>query len=297
MNGTRSSRSRWFLPGESSVAGSVMTRTVERREVFVQPALAVDPSTAAFVLVVLLVAGTVTGVAGFGFALVGTMALATVVDPSTAVVLMIVPILATNVSLLGELDAADVRSCGRRFGPYVLATLLGTVAGMAALESIPADPLTVVLGLVTLAYVGTAQRAMSVPGLAGLQARCFVERTGVMVGLGAVSGLVFGATNVGVQVVAYVRSRGLDPGLFVGVLALVFVGVNAVRVGLGAVLGLYPSVGVFALSVGLAVPAIAGVLVGRRVRPRIGERSRRRGVLGLLAIVGVRLVLGGFGIV
>ena len=274
-----------------------MTRTVERREVFVQPALAVDPSTAAFVLAVLLVAGAVTGVAGFGFALVGTMALATVVDPSTAVVLMIVPILATNVSLLGELDAADVRSCGRRFGPYVLATLLGTVAGMAALESIPADPLTVVLGLVTLAYVGTAQRAMSVPGLAGLQARCFVERPVVMVGLGAVSGLVFGATNVGVQVVAYVRSRGLDPGLFVGVLALVFVGVNAVRVGLGAVLGLYPSVGVFALSVGLAVPAIAGVLVGRRVRPRIGERSRRLGVLGLLTVVGVRLVLGGFGIV
>jgi len=261
--------------------------------VFVQSAPAVDPPTAGFVLAVLLVAGAVSGVAGFGFALVGTMALATVVDPSTAVVLMIVPILATNVSLLGELDAADVRSCGRRFGPYVLAT----VAGMAALESIPADPLTVALGVATLAYVGTAQRTMSVPGLAGLQARCFVERPVVMVGLGAVSGLVFGATNVGVQVVAYVRSRGLDPGLFVGVLALVFVGVNAVRVGVGAVLGLYPSVGVFALSVGLAVPAIAGVLVGRRVRPRIGERSRRLGVLGLLAVVGVRLVLGGLGIV
>ncbi|MDG5758463.1 hypothetical protein QA600_03820 [Natronococcus sp. A-GB1] len=119
----------------------------------------------------------------------------------------------------------------------------------------------------------------------------------MMVALGGVSGLVFGATNVGVQVVAYVRSRDLDPGLFVGVLALVFLGINAVRVGAASAFGLYPSIGVALLSVALAVPALGGVFLGRRVRPRIGDRSRRLGVLGLLAIVGARLLLDGIGIV
>ncbi|MFU8867996.1 sulfite exporter TauE/SafE family protein [Natronococcus sp.] len=257
---------------------------------------ATDPATTVFVLLALLLAGAVTGIAGFGFALVGTAILATIVDPSVAVVLMIVPILATNVSLLGELEPRDVRTCGRRFFPYVVATLVGTIIGMAALESIPTEPLLVALGVVTLSYVGVTQRTIPVPGLGAVKHHCFVERTGMMVALGGVSGLVFGATNVGVQIVAYVRSRDLDPGLFVGVLALVFLGINAVRVGAAAAFGLYPSVGVALVSVALAVPALGGVFLGRRVRPRIEDRSRRLGVLGLLVIVGVQLLLNGLGI-
>lgn len=278
--------------------GYVPSKRTRRTSVFSQHAVigAVDPTTAAFVLLTLLLAGVVTGIAGFGFALVGTMALATVVDPSVAVVLMIVPILATNVSLLGELEADAIRSCSRRFWPYVVATLVGTLVGMAALESIPADPLTITLGFVTLAYVGATQRAIPIPGRAALEDRCFVERPGMMVGLGTVSGVVFGATNVGVQVVAYVRSRDLEAGLFVGVLALVFVGINAVRVGAAVIFGLYPSLTVGVLSVALAILALAGVLAGRRVRPYLSKRTQRWGVLALLTLIGGRLLLGGFGI-
>ena len=278
--------------------GYVPSKRTRRTSVFSQHAVigAVDPTTAAFVLLTLLLAGVVTGIAGFGFALVETMALATVVDPSVAVVLMIVPILATNVSLLGELEADAIRSCSRRFWPYVVATLVGTLVGMAALESIPADPLTITLGFVTLAYVGTTQRAIPIPRRAALEDRCFVERPGMMVGLGTVSGVVFGATNVGVQVVAYVRSRDLEAGLFVGVLALVFVGINAVRVGAAVIFGLYPSLTVGVLSVALAIPALAGVLAGRRVRPYLSKRTQRWGVLALLTLIGGRLLLGGFGI-
>ncbi len=178
----------------------------------------------------------------------------------------------------------------------MLATLVGTLVGMAALESIPADPLTIAFGFVTLAYVGATQRAIPIPGRAALEDRCFVERPGMMVGLGAVSGIVFGATNVGVQVVAYVRSRDLEAGLFVGVLALVFVGINVVRVGAAVAFGLYPSLAIGVLSVALAIPALAGVRAARRVRPQLSERIRQRGVLVLLALIGGRLVLGGFGI-
>jgi len=76
----------------------------------------------------------------------------------------------------------------------------------------------------------------------------------------------------------------------------VFVGINAIRVGAAGVLGLYPTLAVFGLSVLTVIPAVAGVAVGSRLRSRVGTRLRRWFVLGLLTVIGVRLLLGGLGI-
>lgn len=47
------------------------------------------------------------------------------------------------------------------------------------------------------------------------------------------------------------------------------------------------------MSVAAAVPAVVGVAVGSRLRGRVTPRVRRGVVLGLLAVIGVRLVLDG----
>jgi uncharacterized membrane protein YfcA len=258
--------------------------------------LALTPALAALLVVVVFVAGTINGVAGFGFALVGTMVLATVVDPATAVVFMIVPILSANITLVRELSAGDLRSCGRRFAPLVGSALVGTVLGMVVLDTLPAGPLRVGLGAVTLAFVATAQDIVSLPGIEGTKDRCFVESPAAMAGVGGVSGLLFGGTNVGVQLIAYLRSCDLSHGLFVGVVAMVFLGLNAVRVGVAGALGMYPGLTLAGVSVAAAIPAVAGVTFGQRIRGRVGEGTRRAVVLGLLAVIGVRLVLGGLGI-
>ena len=65
--------------------------------------LELAPELLAGITAVVLVAGAVNGLAGFGFALVGTMALATAIDPATAVVFMIAPIL----DVLGHPDGRD----------------------------------------------------------------------------------------------------------------------------------------------------------------------------------------------
>ena len=257
------------------------------------------PLTPAFLGVlaaVVFVAGTVNGVAGFGFAVVGTMALASVLDPATAVVAMIVPLLAVNLSLLSELSAADIRNCGRRFAPLVVGATVGTVAGMALLDVLPDAPLRVLLGVVSLLFVASAQRIVPLPALDRATDRCFVETPSGMAGVGVVSGVLFGATNVGVQLVAYVRSCNLSHGLFVGVIALVFVGVNGLRIGAAAALGLYPDWTAVAVSVGTVAPALVGVALGKRLRVRVSERLRRGAVLGLLTVIGIRLVVGGLGI-
>ncbi|MFC7058743.1 TSUP family transporter [Halovenus salina] len=155
--------------------------------------------------VLFLVAGAVNGLAGFGFALVGTMTLATVVVPATAVVFMIVPILGVNISLVGELSAGEIRSCGRRFAPLLVSTLLGTVAGMAAIDALPESPLRLLLGIVSLGFVVSAQPLVSVPGLDRAREGCFVETTPAMVGVGGLSGLVFGGRT---SACSWLRSFG-----------------------------------------------------------------------------------------
>jgi uncharacterized membrane protein YfcA len=246
--------------------------------------------------VILTLGGLVAGVAGFGFALVATGLLASLVDPTTAVVVLIVPLLAANASLVGELDGDGLRSCVRRFWPYVVGAALGTVVGMALLSQIPRQPVTLALGLLTLTYVGLSQRAVTVPGLAAVADRCFVEGAAAKSVLGFVSGVVFGATNVGVQVVAYLRSLDLDRSTFVGVVAMVFLGVSALRVIVAGVLGLYPDLALFGYSLAAVVPALVGVAAGRRLRSRIPPRTQRLGVFLLLTVVGVRLTLAGAGV-
>jgi uncharacterized membrane protein YfcA len=258
--------------------------------------MALAPTVAVGLLAVVLVAGAINGVAGFGFALVGTTVLATALDPAVAVVVMILPILAVNVSLVRDLSRAELRTCARRFKVLVAGAAVGTVLGMLVLDWLPARPLKAGLGVLTLSFVATSQEAVALPGREAVEDRCFVESAPAMAAVGAVSGLLFGGTNVGVQLIAYLRSCDLSHGVFVGVVAMTFLGLNAIRAGLAGALGLYPSAEIAAASLLAAVPALAGVAAGKRLRSRVGERQRRLAVLGLLAVVGVRLLVGAAGI-
>jgi len=251
-----------------------------------------EPLIVVLVLLVLF-AGALNGIAGFGFAIVGTMALATMIDPAAAVVFMIFPILAVNLTLVRDLTAPELRTCGERFAPLIVAALVGTVVGLVVLQRVPAAPLKVGLGLVSLAFVASVQDVVPVPGLSRVTEGCFVESPLAMVGVGGVSGLLFGGTNVGVQLIAYLRSCDLSHGLFVGVVAMVFLGLNGVRVVAAGALGLYPDPAFVGASLAASIPAVGGVVVGTRFRDRINERQRQLLVLGLLTVIGVRLVFSG----
>ena len=203
--------------------------------------LALSVELVATIALVVGVAGAVNGVAGFGFAVVGTMVLAATLDPAAAVAFMIVPMFAVNVALVGDLTREELYTCGTRFAPLLVAALLGTVAGMALLDRLPEAPVRVSLGLVSLGF-------------------------------------------------------DLSHGLFVGVVALVFVGINGLRIAAAGALGFYPDAAFALASVAATVPAVGGVAVGKRLRDRVSERLRRGTVLGLLTVIGVRLVLGGAGV-
>ncbi len=256
-------------------------------------ALSPAARTGLVVLGVIVGAGVLTGVAGFGFAVVGTTVLATLMEPATAVVVMIVPLLATNLALLDELSSDDVGRCGRRFAPLIGGVTAGTVLGMVALGGLPADALKLGLGVLSLGTVLLLQQRVSLPGQTTVRDRCIAESRAGMTAVGLGSGLIFGATNVGVQLVAYLKSCDLEHRLFVGVVALVFVGINALRSGVAVLVGLYPSPAIAVGSIALSVPAVGGVALGRRLRAAVDERWRRWTVLAVLGAIGLRLVSAG----
>ncbi|SDF15459.1 sulfite exporter TauE/SafE family protein [Halorientalis regularis] len=255
--------------------------------------MAYDVTTLALVFAAVFAGGLVTGVTGFGYAIVATATLASLLEPRTAIVVVILPILAANLSLVTELDRAGLRSCVRRFWAFVAAGAVGTVAGMVALTRIPAAPLSAGLGLFTLGYVAVSQPWIALPGQRRFESFCLVETHARKGLLGVAAGLVFGASNVGVQVVAYLRSLDLDHETFVGVVAMIFLGVGTVRVATAWLLGLYGSSSLLAVSAAAAVPGLVGVTVGKRLRPMITPRRRNAAVYTMLLVIGVRLAGAG----
>lgn len=237
--------------------------------------------------------GCITGVAGSGFAILGTMTLAVVIDPATAVAFMIVPVMAMDLALVRELPIAQLRSCGRRFSPLILTAVVGTFVGMAALDRLSESLIRVALGLLSLVFVAGIQEHASLPSISTGGRGCLVETPLAMAGVGSVSGMLFGGTNVGIQFLAYMRSCEFSHRTLISVVALVFLGLNTARFAVAGVLGLYPDSTIAAASVAAAVPAVAGVAAGKRVRRLLEAKHRRTVVLGLLTVIGVRLLVDG----
>jgi uncharacterized membrane protein YfcA len=239
---------------------------------------------------VIFFGGIVKGVAGFGYAIASTALLATFLSPSTAVVVMVIPMLVANLSLLGELDSRELRRCVVRFWPYVTTAMVGTVLGMFVLESIPTVYLTGGLGVFTLLYVVVKQPWYPIPGESLFVEYCFTSGPLAKSLLGFGSGLVFGVSNIAVQVVAYLDSLSLDRPTFVGVLAMILVGISGVRVGLAWTFGMYQTGNLLVVSVIASLPGLAGVRLGRQIRTFVPNVWEQRGVLGLLVVIGLRLL-------
>jgi len=242
---------------------------------------------------VVLLGGLVKGLVGFGYAVASTAVLATVIDPSAAIAAMILPTLVANLTLLSDMDAAGLKRCVARFWPFVTAAMAGTLAGMVALSDVPAEVVALSLGAFTLGYVVVEQERVTVPGESWIARRCFTEGFRAKVGLGLVSGAVFGASNVAVQVVAYLDHLSLDRSTFASVLAVILVGVSSVRVAAAWELGLYDGGAILLLSVLAVGPGFVGVAAGRRLRTVVPDDWLDAGVLLLLGGVGAYLLVSG----
>lgn len=235
-----------------------------------------EPQLLAIVAGTFVLAGMVKGIVGFGMPTVAVALLAATVGLAPAMALMVLPTIVTNIwqALVGGALAEILR----RFWPLLVTACVGIFAGVAVLARADPELLSVLLGAVLVLYVllGLARIELPPPGRR--------ERWLSPV-LGLVNGVLTGLTGTFVvPSMLYFQALSLPRDLLVQTMGVLFTlstaAMAAALAGEGLVTG---EAGL--LSAAAIIPAIGGMVLGRKVRQRLSEAAFRRVLyLALLAL-------------
>lgn len=242
----------------------------------------IDPITHVIIAATFLLAGTVKGVLGLGLPTVSLALLTVATDLPTAMVLLLVPSLVTNLwqAFIGGEFVALVT---RLWAFLLVATVMIWVGGMLFVH-VELGYLSSLLGLLLMIYASIS--------LAGYRFRItpqYESWAGPLVGV--LNGFFTGLTgSFVVPGVMYLQSIGLTRSQLIQSMGILF---TVSTLALGFTLhgnSLLPSELGIASSMGL-VPAIVGMIVGRRIRNRMSEATFRRIFFGALFILGAYITM------
>jgi len=235
--------------------------------------------------IIFILAGTVKGIAGFGFPAVSLGLLALFRPLPEGMALILAPTLLTNI--WQAFAGPHLWPLLRRLWGLFLGSTLGAIAGAAMLPYVDAKLLSVLLGI--LLIVGS---------LHALFGRTFppprpAAEPWVSLLVGLVSGGITGLTGSYLMPAApYMVALRLRPSEFVQAFGLGVIGaLAALGVGLRSA-GMLPSdLGVVSL-LGV-VPSFLGLWIGQRLRGLMPEVRFRQLIQVILGLLGVSLLMKG----
>jgi uncharacterized protein len=230
-----------------------------------------------------LLAGLVKGVIGLGLPTVSLALLTATLGLPQAMALLLVPSFVTNV--WQALSGGNGWVVARRIWPFLVMATATVGIGALALTRIDLDLLSALLGLLLVAY--------AIVNLGGVRINVPAAHE-VWAGpaIGAANGVLTGMTgSFVVPGVMFLQAIGLPRDMLVQAMGMLFtLSTVALAVALGGSGMLSAELG--GLSAAALVPAIAGVVLGQKLRSRLSESVFRRCFfLGLLAM-GLYIVAG-----
>jgi hypothetical protein len=237
-----------------------------------------------YVALVCLLSGFAHGALGFGFPVVATPLVALVIDMRSAITLL-APVTLVLV-VISALRGGGVAELLRRFWFLPLAIALGAWLGTRILLAAPPEPFTLILALVLLFYLNLDRLVGG--GEAGRSE--LVQRLRVSFGIAFafIAGIFEAIANVaGPMLLVYFMLLGAAPSQIVQTLNLCF------SVGKGSQVATLAASGALGQAAwltvaGLAVPSVAALAAGMRVRDRIDAQTYRawlRKALWVMALV------------
>ena len=243
-----------------------------------------DAPSIAFVMVTFLLAGGVKGVVGLGLPTVSIALLSATLGIETALPLLVIPSFVTNV-WQGAVGG-HAMALFRRFG--VALAIIPLAIGIAYHYVFVEAPQAMnrALGVALLVYAGLGLRAVRF----AVPARAEPVLTPVV---GVVNGLITGVTGTFViPVVMYLEALGLDRDEIVQMMGITF---SISTAALAAVLVMHDAYRIDAgfVSAAAVVPAIAGMVLGARLRAHLTPAAFRRWLLVGLGLVGLKLLVMG----
>lgn len=230
-------------------------------------------------------AGMVKGVIGLGLPTVSLAFLAATLGLKEAMALMLIPAFATNV--WQGLSGRDLPALLRRLWPLLLAACAGIWLGAGLLARADGALVTGLFGLLLCFYAAISLVTPQIPP----PGRWERMLSPVMGGLG---GLATGVTgSFAFPGVLYLQALGLPRDTLVQAMGIVFTVISvALFIGLAGH-GLMP-VHLGVLSTLAIAPAVAGMVLGRRIRRGLPEDRFRRVFFGGLFLLGAYIALRAF---
>jgi uncharacterized membrane protein YfcA len=225
-------------------------------------------------LIAALLAGIVTGLTGFGLALISTPILLFVYEPRTVIVLTAIFSIFISSAVVWD-SWHEARK--RLVVALLIPAIFGVMAGVEVLSVIDPDYVRLGVGVIVVFSALLLVRDVRLPG-AG-------TRWGTLVA-GSISGALSTSTGLaGPPIVLLLASRGLPKHEFRGTSALYFLPMSIVGLVLLAFRGLVEA-GEIPLGLLLIPAAIAGKAVGTALLRRVSERAFRAITLGLVILTG-----------
>ena len=234
------------------------------------------------VMLTFLLAGGVKGVVGLGLPTVSVALLSAAFGIEAAMPLLVIPSFVANV-WQGAVGG-HLATLLRRFGVALAIIPVTTWIGYRYVFAEAPQAMDRVLGVALLVYAGLGLRAVRIP----VPARAEPVLTSLV---GVVNGLVTGVTGTFViPIVMYLEALGLDRDELVRMMGITF---SVSTAGLAGVLVLHGAYRIDAGFVSAVAPAIAGMMIGARLRARLAPATFRRWLLVGLGLIGLKLLVMG----
>lgn len=241
-------------------------------------------------VVSVLISGLTKGVAGFGYAVTGTALLSSFIPAKTAVVIMLPALLASNIGLIREANPSSLLERVKDVKYFAITLIAGSIIGTLLVDYLPQIAIKRSVGALILAYVVFQQELISLDKVSRFKDFCLKRSHKYQEILGLGTGIIFGASNIGVPIVATVQSIESNHEKFVTLLSSLMILTISGRFITAYFTGLY-SVEGLQLALGLIIPGMIGLQAGEYLRSHIKEELIKNIVMVLLLAISLKLIL------
>jgi len=242
-----------------------------------------EPTVILAVTATFLLAGMVKGVIGLGLPSVSLALLTVAFDLPSAMALLLVPSFVTN--LWQALAGGHGSVILRRIWPFLLMATVTVWIGAAALTRVDLALLTALLGALLVIY--------AVVNISGFRLNIPVRHES-WVGplIGSANGVLTGMTgSFVVPGVMFLQGIGLSRDLLIQAMGMLFT-VSTLALGVALQKADFITVEYGVLSAGAVLPAIAGMILGQRIRQKLSEQRFKNIFFVVLLLLGAYIIAG-----